>query len=141
MDAGITHRYNQAVRGVNDDFAAKRAANTFSRTLSQRRGSRNVADYQQNFRRQLPGFQANYANRGLGNSGVYQRALQNYSGDYSQGLGRLQEDQQAEEYQFGLDDASLISQRDRALADLEMQKANEIAMTAYHINSLKPYMG
>lgn len=141
MDPTVTSAYNQQVRSVNDDFAAKRASNAFSRTLSQRRGSRNIGDFQQNFRRQLPGLQGSYARRGLGNSGVYQNALQQYTGDYARDLGRMYEDNSTELYQFDMNDATMSAERDRVLADLELQKAQQIALTAQNINNLKPYLG
>ena len=141
MDANYTSQYNRSVQGVNDDFAAKRTANTFSRTLAQRRGSRNISDYQRNFRTQLPQYQQNFARRNMADSGVYQKALGRYTGDYSRGLSRMQEDNAAQQYQFDINDATLVAERDRVLQDLALQKAQQIAMTAMHINSLKPYMG
>lgn len=141
MDANVTSQYNRSVQGVNDDFAAKRTANTFSRTLSQRRGSRNVSDYQRNFRTQLPQYQGSFARRNMADSGVYRNALSQYTGDYSRGLSRMQEDNSANQYQFDVNDAMLVSERDRVLQDLAAQKAQQIAMTAMHINALKPYMG
>lgn len=141
MDSSYTSAYNKNVRSVNDDFAAKRAANTFSRSLSARQGARKLTDFTQGFRRQVPQFQANYANRGLANSGIYQRALQNFTGDYSRDLSRMYEDQAADRYQFDMNDATMVSERDRVLADLEMEKARQIAMTAQNINALRPFMG
>ena len=140
MDAQQSSAYNQSVRSVNDDFAAKRTANTFSRALSARQGARKLTDFQTGFRRQVPQFQANYANRGLGQSGIYQRALRNFTGDYAQDFSRMQEDNAAQGYQFDINDRTMVAERDRVLADLELQKAQRIAQTAMNINALKPYM-
>lgn len=140
MDAAMNSAFNRSVRGVNDDFAAKRAANTFSRSLSARQGARKLTDFKTGFQRQVPQFQANYANRGLGQSGVYKRALRNFTGDYSRDMSRITEDNSAQRYQFDLNDAQMVSERDRVLADLNLQKQQQIAMTAMNINALKPYM-
>ena len=140
MDANYTSSYNRSVRGVNDDFAAKRTANTFSRSLSQRRGQRGMQDYSRDFRRQVPQFQQNFAGRGLGDSGVYKRALQNFTGDYARGLGRMQEDMDSQSYQFDMNDRQMVAERDRILAEMELDKASKIALTAQNIAALKPFM-
>ena len=141
MDSNYTSSYNRGVRGVNDDFAAKRTANTFSRGLSQRRGSRQMGDATRSFRRQVPSMQQNFAGRGIANSGVYKRAMQNFTGDYTRNLGRMQEDLDSAGYQFDLQDRQLVAERDRVLQEMELAKAQQIAMTAQHIQGLKPYMG
>jgi hypothetical protein len=140
LNAQQSSAYNSSVRSINDDFAAKRAANTFSRSLSARQGARNLTDFSQGFRRQMPQFQAGYAKRNLGQSGIYQRALQNFTGDYARDFGRMQEDNASNQYQFDMNDAQMVSERDRVLADLDLQKQIQIATTASHINNLKPYM-
>lgn len=140
LDPNQVSQYSSAKRNINNDFAAKRSANTFSQTLSQRRGTRQQSDFTSGFKRQVPSFTAGFANRGLGGSGVYQRAMQQFTGDYARDLGRMQEDQFSEQAQFGMNDAALVNERDRVLGDLELDKANQIAMTAMGINGLRPYM-
>lgn len=140
MDSAYTSAYNRNARGVNDDFAAKRTANTFSRSLSQRRGSRNMGDSRRNFSRSMPGFQQGFASRGLGNSGVYKNALQQHTGDYARNLGRQQEDLDSEMFQFDMNDRQMVAERDRVLAEMELDKANRIGLTAQNIAALRPYM-
>lgn len=140
MNAAQSSAYNSSVRSVNDDFAAKRAANTFSRGLSARQGARQLTDFKTGFQRQQPQFQASFARRGLGQSGIYQQALQNRTGDYARDMSRMQEDQSAQRYQFDMNDAQIVSEKDRVLADLNLQKQLQIAMTAANINNLRPYM-
>lgn len=140
MESSYTSSFNRSVRGVNDDFAAKRTANTFSRSLAQRRGQRDMQDYSRDFRRQVPGFQQNFAGRGIANSGVYKQALQNFTGDYTRNLGRMQEDMDSQGYQFDMNDRQMVSERDRILAEMELDKANKIALTAQNIAALKPFM-
>lgn len=141
MDAAYNAAYNQQVRSVNDDFAAKRAANTFSRGLSTRGYARKIGDFQQSFRRSMPQFQSRFAQRGLADSGVYKRALQNHAGDYSRDLSRMYEDQASQGYQFDMNDAQMVAERDRVLADLQAKKQQDIALTAMNIQMLKPFMG
>lgn len=140
MDNGYMSQYNRSVAGVNDDFAAKRTANTFSRGLSQRRHSRSIGDFQQNFRRQTPTFQAGFAHRGLGDSGVYKRAMSRWAGDYSRDLGRMYENRDSDMFQFDMNDRLYETEHSRALDDLALGKATMIANTALNINALKPYM-
>lgn len=137
--------FMQRQSSVQQDFAAKSAANTFSRTLSQQRGSRQQADFTQSFNRGLPSFGAGFARRRLSgggvSSGVFQNAMQNYVGDYTKNLGRMQEDIFNQDRQFEFDQARFTAERDQALADIASQKAALIAQTAQQINALKPYMG
>ena len=128
-------------RAINDDYAAKVTANQFSRQLSKKRGARDQADFTQGFRRQTPGFAAGYAHRGLGNSGVFTKALGQFTGDFTQGLGRMQQNNAAELASFDFRGAEYAASRDQALGDIELQKAQMIANTAQQINALRPLMG
>lgn len=135
----------QRQNAVRQDFAAKSTANTFAKTLSQKRGSRALSDYTMNFGRQLPKFQSQWGARGLVGggmqSGVYRNALSDYLGDYQRNLGRMQEDQFDEQQQYDFNQAGYTASRDSALADLAAQKAALIANTASQINALRPYLG
>lgn len=130
---------------VRNDFAAKSAANAFSRNLGQQRGSRNITDFRQGFKRQLPQFTASFGQRGLSGggirSGVMQGAMRNFVGDYTRDLGRAQEDNFNEMQQYDFNQSRFQAERDRALADLQAQKAATIAATAAQIAALRPYMG
>lgn len=130
---------------VRSDFAAKSAANAFSRNLSQTRGSRNIGDFSQGFRRQMPTFTSQFGARGLAgggiHSGVMQGAMRNFVGDYTRDLGRMQEDNFNDLQQYDFNQSRFQAERDRALADLQAQKAAMIASTAAQISALRPYMG
>lgn len=134
-----------AQNAARNEYAAKSAANTFSRTLSQQRGNRQLGDMRRSFGRQLPSFTASFGRRGLSGpgirSGVMQRAMNNYIGDYTRDLGRAQGDLDNEMRQFDFNQARFAAERDNALASLEAQKAAMIAQTAQHILGLKPMMG
>ena len=137
-----TSVYTRQEQGIQNDYAAKSAANTYSRFLSQQRGDRGITDYQQQFNRSLPGVTASYAKRGLAGggvqSGVYGKAMQTYVGDYQQNLNRQLSDQQTDLRQYDLTEAQLSSARDKALSDMETDKAKEIAMAASYLSALKP---
>lgn len=137
-----TSVYERQRRGINDEYTSKAATNAYSRFISQQRGERGIADYQRDFRRAIPSYTASYGRRGLTGggvqSGVYQNAMRNYVGDYGQNLNRMYADQQQGLNQFDLQGADLTAQRDRALADMEAEKAREIAMAASYLSALKP---
>lgn len=143
MTAGVPDPsvYEAKRRGINDSYTSQSATNAYSRFLSQQRGERTIGDYTRDFKRAVPGYTAGYAKRGLAGggvqSGVYQNAMRNYVGDYGQNLNRLYADQQNETNQFDLNQANLQAQRDRAIADMEVDKAREIANAAYYLNVLR----
>lgn len=140
-----TSVYERQRSGINQDYAAKSATNAYSRFLSQQRGDRSIADYSRDFQRKLPSVTAAYGRKGLTGpgvtSGVYGRAMQNYVGDYQQQMDRTLADQQTDLRQYDLTEAQLASARDRALSDMETDKAKEIAMAASYLTALKPQFG
>lgn len=132
-------------RSVQNDYAAKSTANTFSRGLAQQRGNRNIFDFKQSFGRQMPSFTAGMAQRGMAGagvqSGVYQQAMQNFVGDHTRGLGRMTEDNFNSMRQFDMNQAGFDAARSSSMADIEAQKAQQIAQTAFNIQSVRPLMG
>jgi len=137
-----TSVYERQRRGITDDYTSKSATNAYSRFLSQQRGERSIADYTRDFSRALPRHAAAYARKGLAGSGVksgvYGRAMQNYVGDYQQSLNRQLADQQTQNRQYDLTEAELTAAKDRALSDMEVDKAKEIALAASYLSALKP---
>lgn len=140
-----TSVYERQRQGIEDDYATKSATNAYSRFLSQQRGDRGVADYNRDFKRKAPSLTAAYGKKGLTGggvqSGVYGKAMQTYVGDYQQNLSRTYADQAQELRQSDLSQAQLASARDRALSDMETDKAKEIAMAASYLSALKPQYG
>jgi hypothetical protein len=140
-----TSVYERQRRGLTDDYASKSATNAYARFLSQQRGERNIADYSRDFGRKLPSVTAAYGKRGLASggvqSGVYGRAMQNYVGDYQQNVSRQYADQAQEGRQYDLSEAELTAAKDRALSDMEVDKAKEIANSAAYLSALKPQFG
>lgn len=140
-----TSVYTRQSQGIQNDYATRSATNAYSRFLSQQRGDRGITDYQRDFNRKLPGITASFGKRGLTGggvaSGVYGKAMQTYVGDYQQNLNRQLADQQGELRQYDLTEAQLSAARDRALSDMETDKAKEIAMAASYLSALKPQFG
>lgn len=137
--------YEASRRGVNDQYAAQMASNTYAQTLSRQRGQRNLSEMQTGFKRALPGFSSTFAQRGLGGggirSGVMQRSMSNYLGDYTRQYGAAQNDLTESLRQFDLNAAQLGSQRTQSLADLELQKQREIAFAAQNVEALRSVFG
>jgi len=140
-----TSVYTRQAQGIQNDYAAKSATNAYSRFLSQQRGDRGITDYQRDFNRSLPKVTAQYGKRNLAGagvtSGVYGKAMQTYVGDYQQNLNRQLADQQTDLRSYDLTEAQLSTARDRALSDMETDKAKEIAMAASYLSALKPQFG
>jgi hypothetical protein len=142
IDSGY---YESARRGINDQYAAQMAANTYSKGLSQTRGNRALSEMQTGFKRSIPGFTAQWGQRGLGGggirSGVMQRAMGDYLGDYTRQYGQAQTDFAEELRGFDLTAGQYGAQRQGALANLELDKNREIAFAAQNIAALRSLLG
>ncbi len=137
--------YEGQRRAIANRYSQQAASNALGRFVSQQRGSRGIQDYQQNYQRQAPSYTANYTHRGLAGSGVrsgvYNTAMRNYVGDYQQNLNRMYADQSTEGNQYDLNQAGYDAERQQALADIETQKARDIANAAAYLNALKGQFG
>ncbi len=140
-----TGAYTAQRRGIDDDYAARTATNEYARTISQQRGSRNLGDMSRSFGREQPKFTASFARRGLSGpgmqSGVFANSMQRYLGDYQRQYAQTQQDQTFEQQQFGMNQANMDAMRQRALADLEAQRQQDIAMAALNIKAIQPMIG
>jgi hypothetical protein len=137
--------YESQRRNISDQYTRDSAANQFGRFVSQQRSNRNLGDYQRNFARSYPKFNAQWGTRGMTGGGVrsgaFKGAMQQYVGDYSRGLGHMQQDQANDMQGFDMQQANMEAARQRALADLQMQQQREIAEAAVNIMALRPYVG
>lgn len=142
VDSGY---YESLQRGINQDYAAGMAANTYGQTLARNRGNRGLNLMQSEFRRGVPGFTSTFAQRGFGGggvrSGVMQRAMSDYLGDFQRDYSGARNDLTDQLRQFDLQAAQLGSQRTSALADLQLQKQREIAFAAQNIEALRGIFG
>jgi len=137
--------YESQRRNVNQQFAAQMAANTYGRFVSQQRGQRELNDMTRGFKQGFPNYAAQFGQRGVTGpgvrSGVMQRAMGNYLGDYQRQYQRGTQDLTEQLRQFDLQRTQLASQRQSALADINMQKAREIAFAAQNIEALRQILG
>ena len=137
--------YEQARRGVNDQYAAQMAANTYSQELTRTRGQRNLSEMQTGFKRSMPGFTSQFGQRGFGGgtgrSGVMRQTMQNYLGDFTRDYSTAQSDLTEQLRQFQLNASQYGAQRSGALADLDLQKNQEIAYAAQNIAALRELLG
>lgn len=137
--------YDQQSNDLKYRVNTDRANNAYGRFLSQQRGERNLSDMSRGFNRTLPGYRAGFAQRGLAGpgmqSGVMQRSMANYLGDYTRSYGRAQEDAQQDLQRYDLANATLDQQLSTGLADIERNKQNDIANAALAIEALRPYLG
>lgn len=141
MDSGY---YEASRRGIEDDYAAKMAANTYGRSLAQTRGSRDLAAMRQGFGRAVPRFSAGFAQRGFGpgtKSGAMQQSMRNFVGDYNTDYTNASNDLVEQLRQFDLNAAQYGQQRTNAFADIELQKAREIQFAAQNIEALRQILG
>tara|TARA_R110000772_G_scaffold75944_9_gene164473 strand:- start:273 stop:698 length:426 start_codon:yes stop_codon:yes gene_type:complete len=141
MDNNMLSGFQAQRRNLTSSFATQKSSNTFNRANARRDGARREDDTRRNFKRGAPRVTQNFASRGLGSSGVYQRALQNYTGDYARDLGRQTEDRYTTDQRYGLEDAGYQAEYDRQLGQLDLDKARMIAETAQGITGLRPLMG
>ncbi len=140
-----TAQYDQQANDLQYRYNTDRAQNAYGRFLSQQRGERSLGDLKQGFQRGLPGFKSKFGTRGLAgpgvNSGVMQRSMQNYLGDYAQTYGRSQLDAQQEAAQYDQAGAQLDAYYNNNLASIEAAKQQEIANSAQAIEALRAILG
>lgn len=127
------------------NYAMDTARNAYDKSFFQRRGKRQMDDFSQGFGRQIPSFTAQQTQRGLGGggiqSGVMQRAMRDYIGDYTRDLGRMQEDYNKGLSEFDVQQGLYDDRYQATLDDLELQKALSIASTADGLTQLKQLYG
>lgn len=142
VDSGY---YESLRRGVEQEYAAGMAGNTYSQTLARNRGNRALSFMQTDFSRSVPRFSASFGQRGFGGggvqSGVMQRAMSNYLGDFQRSYTSGQQELTDQLRQYDLTAAQMGAQRTSALADIELQKAREIALAAQNIEALRGVLG
>ena len=119
--------------------------NAYGRFLGQQRFSRDRGDDQRDFGRRYAPNSASYGARGVSgagiNSGIRDRGMSDFVGDYARGQQRSYQDQTMQNQQYDLGQAQSDQWRQQALQGIETDKANEIAWTAQNITELKQLLG
>lgn len=126
--------YEARRRGYTENYAAQAAANQYSRTLSQQRGSRARQQALRQYEQAQPQLVRAYSQRNLVSpnvrSGIFSRAMQEFAGERARGLSDFDMSQAEQMRGFDLEDARLLQQYRQMLGDLEADKAREIADAA-----------
>lgn len=126
--------YEARRRGYTENYAAQAAANQYSRTLSQQRGSRARQQALRQYEQAQPQLVRAYSQRNLVSpnvrSGIFSRAMQEFAGERARGLSDFDMAQAEQMRGFDLEDARLLQQYRQMLGDMESDKAREIADAA-----------
>lgn len=138
-------QYAKGRRQVDRQWGAQRAAQDYGRFVGQQQHARRESDYRRDFGRGQNRFMGQAGARGLTgggiNSGSFQQALQRRVGDFTQGLGRMNEDAANDARRWDMESANMNQWRTDALTDIEDAKTRDIAMSALQIQALRPLFG
>jgi len=96
-----------------------------------------LRQYQQGMDPQVSGF----AKRGLGRSGIFQRAMQNYATNQQNQLGQLASTQASQENALQLQDQQSAEALQEFLDRQKIAKAQEIATAASSLQDWSPFTG
>jgi hypothetical protein len=96
-----------------------------------------LRQYQQGMEPRTSGF----ARRGLGNSGLFQRAMQEYAANQQRSLGDLASSQQSGLQQLNQQEASSAQDYQDYMDTLAMKKQQEIAGAAGSLQDWSPFTG
>lgn len=122
--------YDQRRRAAAGQRDALLASNAYSRMLTQTRGQRDLVDFDQKWKSGLEGFGSSFARRGLGRSGIFGRAQNQYASDWGSQRNSMLDAMNQKLNDFTFSDAQANSQYDMVNADLEGQKMRDILATA-----------
>lgn len=141
--------YEAARRNLLANFSQQAALNAYRQYLAQVQGQRQIEDFtRQAFGPtatgglgEVPRLTSSYARRGLYGQGVrsgaYNQALNEYARRRAQAMGRTQEDLASAMRGFELTESGLRSDYERGIADVEREKARQIASDAQSLLNLR----
>ena len=137
--------YTRKRADIEDRYSRDSATQAYGRFLGQQRYRRNRGDAERQFGRDYGRQTAAHARRNTAGpgmrSGVHQRGMRQYVGDYARAQQRLSEDFGQQGQQYDIDQMNRDSWRTQALSDLEAEKANQIALTGQNLEMLKQLFG
>lgn len=137
--------YGQKLSGLSSQYGAKAAQNAYAQFLSQQRGARKKFNFQEQYNKQAPKVVSSYSKRGLAgpgvSSGVYSRGLQDYAKGIDTAWNDLNLENSNELNNLRMQDTTGSADYNAAWADLEFQKAQNIANTAATLAAFKPFLG
>ena len=134
-------RFEARRRGISSQYAAESAMNEYARFLAQQRGSRQLGEFQRNVTQAVPKYGRTYGKRGLYgqgvNSGIFGQALSTFGEESARQRSQLESDIYQQQRQYELQGAGYLANYERALADLEGEKARLIGDTATGLLNLE----
>jgi hypothetical protein len=131
-------------RNLQQSFAEQSAFNTYQRYLANQQGERQIRDVEEaafGARREVPRLTSAYGRRGLTGqgvrSGVFNRALNEYGQQRTRQLGEGRQSLADSLRGFDLRQGQYLSGYETGLADLEADKAQQIARDAQALLTLR----
>jgi len=138
-----------------NQYKSKSASNTYARMLSQTRGNRKLFDIKDSIQRKAPRVVSAFSQRGLVGpgvqSGVYQKAMQDFGVQSNRAVDDFQTDFDQEQFGFNMVDTqnpgaapsgSAWADYQEELTRIEWeQKQQQIADTAETLRGFAPYLG
>jgi len=141
--------FEQQRRGLQTNYAQQQALNAYRRYLAETTGQRPITQLQEAAFKttsggglgEVPKLTSSYARRGLTGqgvrSGVYNRALGQYANDRARALGYAQTDLANQLRGYDLGQAQGLENYQQGLADIESNKARQIAADAAALLALR----
>lgn len=133
--------YEARRRAYTDNFGTNQALNAYAYFLQNQQSQRQQQDLQENYADATPKLLANYGQRNLAGpnvqSGIFQRALQRFAQKRVQQFGDLQQNQNQNVYQYGLQKDNQQATFQSQLADLKGEQTSQISQDAQELLRLR----
>jgi hypothetical protein len=141
--------FEQQRRNLFDQYAQQAALNTYQRYLAETRGQRPITQLEEiafgttptGGLGQVPKLTSSYARRGLQGqnvrSGIYDQALQSYAKNRAKDIGYAKEDLAGTSRGYDLAATQGLENYQQGIADVETNKARQIAADAQALLQLR----
>lgn len=124
-------------RTLTQGYASEGAMRAYQQFLSQRRGQRDLGEFKLQADRQMPQVVASYGRRGLmgpsTSSGIFRQGMADYASDRIRRQSELERSLLESEQMFGFEERMRQDVYNQSLADLESDKARQIASDAQQL--------
>lgn len=138
-------QYESARRGVENQYTQQASQNAYGRFLGLQRGQRGLSDMTRGFKQNYAPMAAQYGARGLAGpgvqSGVRERGVGDYVGNYYRDFGRGQQDLANQLQGFDMNQGLLDSWRQEALSNIDLERYRNIAGSASNLQALRDWLG
>jgi hypothetical protein len=142
--------FEQQRRNLQQSYAQNAALNAYRKYLAETAGQRPITQLEEaafgfgvgeGYLGQVPKITSSYARRGLQGqgvkSGIYNRALSQYASDRARNLGYAKQDLANQMRGFELGETQALQSYQQGLADIESNKARQIAADAQALLALR----